>query len=100
MTKGSEVQTMSTTDLWSQAHAERSALLELLEMLRPEEWDSPTLCSGWRVRDVVAHLVLTTEIKLPSALVKIALARFSMNRYIDKEARRRGAASPRRLLTD
>lgn len=100
MTKGNRVQTMATTDLWSHAHDERAALLELLEDLTIEEWDSATLCSGWRVRDVVAHLVLTTEVNLPRALVKIARARFSMNRYIDTDARRRGAMSPTHLLAD
>ena len=27
----------------------------------PEAWDAPTACVGWSVRDVVGHLVDTTE---------------------------------------
>lgn len=35
---------------------ERLDLLDLLEDLAPEEWEVPSLCRDWRVRDVVAHL--------------------------------------------
>jgi uncharacterized protein (TIGR03083 family) len=45
---------MSTLDL---ARAERRDLAELCAGLSPADWDAPTLCAGWRVRDVVAHVV-------------------------------------------
>lgn len=35
---------------------ERRHLLPFLEELPPGRWDAPTLCGGWRVREVVAHL--------------------------------------------
>ncbi|MCZ8379371.1 maleylpyruvate isomerase family mycothiol-dependent enzyme [Mycobacterium sp. CPCC 205372] len=35
---------------------ERSELLEFLQTLSAEQWEVPSLCEGWRVRDVVAHL--------------------------------------------
>lgn len=34
-------------------------LLELLEPLDRRDWDRPTVCSGWRVRELVGHLVDT-----------------------------------------
>jgi uncharacterized protein (TIGR03083 family) len=37
--------------------AERSELLEFLRTLSADEWLVPSLCEGWRVRDVVAHLL-------------------------------------------
>src|ERR1700751_4872503 len=37
------------------ARAEREDFAALLDELSPEQWESPTLCAGWRVRDVVAH---------------------------------------------
>lgn len=89
-----------TTDLWLETHDERQALLDLLETLTPAQWDAPTLCSEWRVRDVVGHLINTTEIRLSRALWPLARARFDMNRYIDRDARRRGAAPPPMLLAD
>jgi uncharacterized protein (TIGR03083 family) len=32
-------------------------LLGLLHELTPEQWDSPTSCAGWTVKDVAAHLL-------------------------------------------
>src|SRR5690606_41760222 len=39
------------------ARAERADLLAFLRGLTPEQWEAPSLCAGWRVRDVVAHVV-------------------------------------------
>jgi uncharacterized protein (TIGR03083 family) len=36
---------------------ERLRLVERLRPLAAEDWDLPSLCVGWRVRDVLAHLV-------------------------------------------
>lgn len=36
---------------------ERRALLALCRSLTPAEWEASSLCAGWRVRDVVAHIV-------------------------------------------
>jgi uncharacterized protein (TIGR03083 family) len=39
------------------ARAERADLLAFLSGLTTQQWDAPTLCEGWRVRDVVAHMI-------------------------------------------
>ncbi|WP_228541448.1 maleylpyruvate isomerase family mycothiol-dependent enzyme [Nocardia sp. XZ_19_369] len=44
---------------------ERAELISLLRALSDEEWESPSLCAGWRVRDVVGHLLYDT-IALPT----------------------------------
>ncbi|MBF6213188.1 maleylpyruvate isomerase family mycothiol-dependent enzyme [Nocardia puris] len=36
---------------------ERAELIELLHDLSDEDWETPSLCAGWRVRDVVGHLL-------------------------------------------
>ncbi len=36
---------------------ERAALLDVLGDLSPAEWDLPTACPGWSVKDVAAHLL-------------------------------------------
>ena len=41
--------------------AERLVLCDMLETLTPADWDTRTLCPAWTVRDVVAHLTLTTR---------------------------------------
>ncbi|MFI1918444.1 maleylpyruvate isomerase family mycothiol-dependent enzyme [Nocardia sp. NPDC020380] len=35
---------------------ERGELVELLRSLTETEWETPSLCMGWQVRDVVGHL--------------------------------------------
>lgn len=44
---------------------ERGELVELLRSLTDAEWETPSLCAGWRVRDVVGHLQ-TDTVSLPS----------------------------------
>ena len=36
---------------------EREALLHVLRSLTAEDWDRPTVCPGWSVHDIAAHLV-------------------------------------------
>src|SRR5215208_5794275 len=48
---------MTSRDTMQMARDEREAFATLLEGLTPQQWESPTLCKGWRVRDVVAHVV-------------------------------------------
>jgi uncharacterized protein (TIGR03083 family) len=36
---------------------ERSLLLATLESLSREQWDTPTVCAGWSVKDIAAHLL-------------------------------------------
>jgi uncharacterized protein (TIGR03083 family) len=44
------------------AREERAELVDLLVILTPEQWDAPTLCTEWRVRDVVAHMFSYDEL--------------------------------------
>jgi len=39
------------------ATAERTDLADFLVTLTPEQWEAPSLCEDWRVRDVVAHVM-------------------------------------------
>lgn len=51
---------MGTTDqeMWPLVVAERQATVAFLHELSPREWEAPSLCEGWRVRDVAAHLLV------------------------------------------
>ena len=41
---------------------ERHDLADLLETLTPDQWLHPSLCEGWSVKDVVAHVISYEEI--------------------------------------
>ncbi|PWT89824.1 MAG: hypothetical protein C5B56_06485 [Proteobacteria bacterium] len=45
---------IQTAHLYLPLHLE---LLELLRSLTPDQWQSPTVCAEWAVRDIVAHLL-------------------------------------------
>lgn len=47
----------ATTDCMGLATEERRDLADLLDSLTPEQWATPSLCAGWSVRDVVAHIL-------------------------------------------
>ena len=70
---------------------ERTDLAAVLAGLEPGQWDAPTLCAGWRVREVVAHM--TTPFRTSGARVVLELARSggSFNRMADRTARRDAA---------
>ncbi|MFD4182301.1 maleylpyruvate isomerase family mycothiol-dependent enzyme [Rhodococcus sp. NPDC058514] len=50
-------------DVKSMAHAERAQLAALLRSLTPQQWQAPSLCAGWTVRDVVAHMLSYEELR-------------------------------------
>jgi uncharacterized protein (TIGR03083 family) len=74
--------------------------LDLLEMLTPEQWDVPSLCTEWRVRDVVGHMVSETRMTVAQAGWGFVTSGFRINRFIAKDAQRRGAAPVAKLLED
>ena len=47
---------MNADEIWAAVDAQRRSLADLLEGLTAEQWTAPSLCDGWRVRDVAAHL--------------------------------------------
>jgi uncharacterized protein (TIGR03083 family) len=50
---------MDSNTVWQHIDTQRSALVDVLESLPPAAWDQPSLCQGWSVRDVGAHLTFS-----------------------------------------
>ena len=63
-------------------------LANLLDGLPASSWDAPTLCDGWRAREVVAHLALPVWSSTPRFVFEIVRARGKINRAFDRCARR------------
>jgi uncharacterized protein (TIGR03083 family) len=74
-------------DITTETFAERARLVSLLEGLHSDQWAGPSLCAGWRVREVVAHLTMPFRARPLQLLGGLAKARFSFNRYADQAAR-------------
>jgi uncharacterized protein (TIGR03083 family) len=78
---------MDADSIYGMISVERIGLAELLDGLTEEQWATPSLCTGWRVREVAAHLVMPFSISLPGLLVRLARARFDFDRVADEWAR-------------
>lgn len=71
--------------------AERLHLADLLDGLSPSEWSQPSLCEGWSVHDVAAHLTTTTRETPWDVLREVVRARFDFDRMTRDVARRLSA---------
>ncbi|MEX5713212.1 maleylpyruvate isomerase family mycothiol-dependent enzyme [Parafrankia sp. FMc6] len=47
---------------WHVIAEQRLGLADLLDGLADEDWDTASLCAGWRVRDVAAHVALVPQV--------------------------------------
>jgi uncharacterized protein (TIGR03083 family) len=62
------------------ARDERAEFAAFLHGLTPEQWDSPTLCQLWRVRDVAIHTVSYDELSTAGLVARFLKGRLSVGR--------------------
>jgi uncharacterized protein (TIGR03083 family) len=85
-------------DTWEMIDAERLELADLCDSLTLEQWDAPSLCSQWRVRDVTAHVVQVATQSGLAFLGTLVRYGFRVNTMIERQAVRRGSsATPEQL---
>lgn len=65
------------------ARDERKDLADFLDTLTPEQWAAPTLCDGWSVRDVVAHVVSYEGLGALGLAKRLVKGRFLLGRIND-----------------
>lgn len=83
-TPGTDGATVSTMEqLYTE---ERDRLVAELRGLDDEQWATPSLCTGWSVRDLTAHLLMPYELTAAGLLRRIVPARFSFDRLADRWA--------------
>ncbi|MFE2108507.1 maleylpyruvate isomerase family mycothiol-dependent enzyme [Kitasatospora sp. NPDC059463] len=80
-----------TAELRAAIAAERRELADVLDTLSFEQWNSPSLCAGWRAREVAAHLSMGFRHRLPRIAVELVRSRGSLHRMTDRFARRDAA---------
>ena len=68
--------------------AERKELVVMLEGLGAEQWGAASLCAGWRVREVVAHMTMPFRMSAARFGLALAKARGNFDRMADRQARR------------
>src|SRR5688500_6079152 len=70
---------------------ERRRLADVLDGLTPEQWDAPSLCEGWAVRDVVAHVTMPFRTSAPRFVLELVRSGGRFGAMADRVARRDGA---------
>lgn len=69
------------TELLAVIRTERLDLIDYLETLTPEQWATPSLCGGWTVQHVAAHLAWAPTITPLAGTIDLARAGFRPNRF-------------------
>ncbi|CAM4515194.1 maleylpyruvate isomerase family mycothiol-dependent enzyme [Nocardia ninae] len=78
---------MTDSDVRRAITAERTDLAEILTGLDADSWNAPTLCRGWRVREVLAHITLPFRLSEPRFAYEMLRAAGGFNRMADHAAR-------------
>lgn len=85
-------------DIWPVVHAERRALAADLADLTDEQWRTPSLCAGWSVHDVLAHMVSTAKLTPPAFVAGLIGSGFSFDRFTAKRIAAERAGGPAATL--
>jgi uncharacterized protein (TIGR03083 family) len=88
------------TDVQPLVAAQYRRLADELAPIPVADWDAPSLCEGWRVREVIAHLTMPARYDQDAFMTELQARDFDFARLSNDLAARDGAASPERLVGD
>jgi uncharacterized protein (TIGR03083 family) len=81
---------MKAAEVWPQIDAYRRRLTEALTELSDADWQQPSLCAGWTVKEALAHLTYQ-HISIGTGPAGIVRAGGNSDRMIRDGAARRAA---------
>lgn len=67
---------------------ERRALADVFDKLTPEQLRTPSLCDGWTVHDIAAHLIMPLETAFPTIALSLIASRGDFDKANVKLTRR------------
>jgi uncharacterized protein (TIGR03083 family) len=76
------------TDLQPAVAAEFLALADLLDATTDAQWDTPSLCAGWRVREVIAHMTMAARYSEEAFMAELRRCEFDFGRLSNEVAGR------------
>lgn len=79
---------MTDDELQALTAADYRTLADRLERLAAERWETPSLCAGWRVREVVAHLTMPARYDEAAFMAELQSDGFDFGRLSDRIAAR------------
>lgn len=75
-------------DLQPAVAGEFLALADLLDSASDAQWDAPSLCAGWRVREVIAHLTMAARYREEEVMAELRRCDFDFGRLSNQVASR------------
>ena len=87
-------------EIWPTVHAERKALAADLRGLSAQDWDKPSLCAGWTVRDVLAHMTSAAKLTPPAFFGKMIGSAFSFDKVQEQGVAAQRGATPAETLAN
>ncbi|MFZ4151691.1 maleylpyruvate isomerase family mycothiol-dependent enzyme [Streptomyces pseudogriseolus] len=76
------VRRLPDSTVWSMIRAERAALADDLAGLDADRWDTPSLCDGLTVREVLAHLTAGARLNTVRWLAGVVRCRFDFDKQV------------------
>jgi uncharacterized protein (TIGR03083 family) len=90
---------MNREESWQVIAERRLSLADLLEDLSDAEWQAPSLCDGWQIRDVAAHIAMAPQVPGLGLILRDAVrARGSFHRLNHDAAVRHANSRPTEQL--
>ena len=86
-----ELTVIDDADLQPAVAAEFLALADLLGIAAEAHWDTPSLCEGWRVREVIAHLTMAARYSQEAFMAELLSCDFDFSRLSNQIASRDAA---------
>ena len=87
-------------DLQAAVAAEFTWLAEVLDGLSDLAWDTPSLCAGWRVREVVAHMTMAVRYGPPEFYAELNASKGDFTLLSNRVAARDGALPTTTLVSN
>ena len=84
--------------IWSLVHAERAALAADLAGLTGQQWATPSLCTGFTVRQVLAHLSAGASLNPARWLAGVIRCRFDFDKQVAMRLAGQLGANPAETL--
>ena len=81
-------------DIWPVIHSERKSLADDLTPLTGEQWGTASLCPGWTVRDVLAHMTSAASLTPPAFFGTLIGSGFSFEKLQAKGIAGHRGSSP------
>jgi uncharacterized protein (TIGR03083 family) len=85
---------------WPTIHAERKALADDLAGLNDQQWQTPSLCDGWSVHDMLGHIVATNKMSPPKFFGHFISSGFNFAKMANKDIKTETAGGPAATLAE